>query len=152
MTLTKGQGHRSRSNVQKLAKIYKMGHISDARMLFPLQTSYLVPRYNPIRRIQWPKCRWPWPSVKVKGQGQIFPKMHKKQRTGHILEATSPTNFILGTKVQPNKTQSMTQVPMILTQGQGQIFSKMHKKTKNWSYLGGYFTYRLHTWYQDTSQ
>ena len=25
----KGQGHRSRSNVQKLAKIYKMGHFSD---------------------------------------------------------------------------------------------------------------------------
>ena len=46
MTLTKGQGHRSRSNVQKLAKIYKMGHISDA---------------------------------------------------------ISPTDFMLGTKVQPNK-------------------------------------------------
>ena len=26
-------------------------------MLFCLQTSYLVPRYNPIRRIQWPKCQ-----------------------------------------------------------------------------------------------
>ena len=51
MTLT---GHRSRSNVEKLAKIYKMGHISDA---------------------------------------------------------ISPTDFILGTKVQPNKAHSMTQVP-----------------------------------------
>ena len=30
MTLTKGQGHRSRSNIQKSAKIYKMGNISDA--------------------------------------------------------------------------------------------------------------------------
>ena len=29
MTLTKGQGQRSRSNVKKMAKIYKMGHISD---------------------------------------------------------------------------------------------------------------------------
>ena len=58
MTLNKGQGHRSRSNVQKLAKIYKMGHISDAIL---------------------------------------------------------PTDFILGTKVQPNKAHSMTQVPMTLT-------------------------------------
>ena len=46
MTLDKGQGHRSRSNVQKLAEIYKMGHIS---------------------------------------------------------EAISPTDFILGTKIQPKK-------------------------------------------------
>ena len=30
MTLTKGQGHRSGSNVQKVTKIYKIGHISDA--------------------------------------------------------------------------------------------------------------------------
>ena len=41
--------------------------------------------------------------VPMKGQGQIFPKMGKnKQRTGHILEAISPTDFLLGTKVQPN--------------------------------------------------
>ena len=60
MTLTKGQGHRSRSNVQKMAK---MGHISDV---------------------------------------------------------ISPTDFILGTKVQPIKMHSMTQVPMTLTFGQGQ--------------------------------
>ena len=32
-----------------------------SRRLFHLQTSYLVPSYNPIRCIQWPKCRWPWP-------------------------------------------------------------------------------------------
>ena len=56
MMLTKGQDHRSRSNVQKLAKIYKMGNISDS-------------------------------------------------------EAILPTDFILGTKVQPNKAHSMTQVP-----------------------------------------
>ena len=98
MTLTKGQGHRSRSNVQKLAKIYKMCHISNA--ISP-KDIILGSKVNPIRRIQWPKCRWPWPKVKVKGQGQIFPKMGKK--------------------------------------------------TKNWSYLGGYFTYRLHTWYQGTT-
>ena len=181
-------------------------------MLFPLQTSYLVPRYNPIRRIQWSKCWWPWPKVKVKGQGQIFTKMDKKpQRTGLILEAISPTHFILGTKVQPSKAHSMTQVSMTLTlsqgqrsrsnfpqnalknkelvisrrlfhlqtsylvprynpirciqwpkcrwpwpkvkvKGQGQIFPKMHKKTKNWSYLRGYITYRLHISYQGTTQ
>ena len=32
------------------------------------------------------------------------------------------------------------------------ISQKLVKKTKNWSYLGGYFTYRLHTWYQGTTQ
>ena len=63
MILTKGQGHRSTSNIQKLVKIYKMGNIS---------------------------------------------------------EAISPTDFILGTKVQPNKAYSMTHVPMTLTQAQGQ--------------------------------
>ena len=98
MTLTKGQGHRSRSNVQKLAKIYKIGHISDA---------------------------------------------------------ISPTDLILGTQVQPNKTHSMIQVPMTLTLGHGERsrsnFPKNGKKLKNWPYFGGYFTYRLHTWYQGTT-
>ena len=28
----------------------------------------------------------------------------------------------------------------------------MGKNLKNWSYLGGYFTNRLHTWYQGTTQ
>ena len=45
--------------------------------------------------------------------------MGKKQRTGHISEAISPTDFILGTKVQPKKSHSMTQVLMTLTLGQG---------------------------------
>ena len=90
--------------------------------------------------------------VKVK----LFTKWVKNQRTGHISEAILPTDFILGTNVQPNKAHSMTQVPMTLTEvkvkGQGQIFPKMHKKPKNWSYLGCYFTYTLHTWYQGTTQ
>ena len=73
MTLTEGQGHRSRSNIQKLAKIYKMGYISDA---------------------------------------------------------ISPTDFILGIKVQPNKAHSMTQGPMTLTQGQGQ--RSRSNFPKNW--------------------
>ena len=51
--------------------------------------------------------------------------MRKNQRTGHISEAISTTDFIHGTKVQPNKVHSMTQVPMTLTKGQGQNFSKM---------------------------
>ena len=46
----------------------------------------------------------------------------KKQRSGHISEAILPTDFILGTKVQPNKTHSMTQVP--------QIFPKMCKNKR----------------------
>ena len=38
----------------------------------------------------------------------------------NISNAISSTDFILGTKVQPNKAQSLTQVSMILTLGQGQ--------------------------------
>ena len=61
------------------------------------------------------------PMTLTQDQGQIFQKMCKKnKRTGHITEAISPTDFILGTKVQPNKAQSMTKVPMTLNQGQGQ--------------------------------
>ena len=56
----------------------------------------------------------------------------KQQTTGHVSDAISPTDFILGAKIQPNKAHSMTQVPIILTEGlvkvigmgQGQIFSK----------------------------
>ena len=60
----------------------------------------------------------PMTLVKVKGQCQILPKMgKKKQITGHISEAILPTDFILGTKVQSNKAQSMTQVTMTLTFG-----------------------------------
>ena len=54
-----------------------------------------------------------------------------KGQMGHISDAISPTDFILGTKVQPNKANSMTLVPMTLTQGQGHrlrsIFLKMGK-------------------------
>ena len=67
---------------------------------------------------------------KVKGQGQIFPKMGKYQRTGHKSNAISPTDFILGTKVQPNKTHSLIQVPMTLTEGQGQ--RSRSNFPKNW--------------------
>ena len=60
------------------------------------------------------------PMILTQGQGHIFPKWVKNQRTGHISEAISPTHFILGTKVQPNMVHSMTQVPMTLTLVQGQ--------------------------------
>ena len=60
------------------------------------------------------------PMTLTQGQGlkvkvKCFQKLVKNQRTGHILEAISLTLFILGTKVQPNKAHSMTQVPMTLT-------------------------------------
>ena len=56
------------------------------------------------------------------------PKRVKKQRTGHISEAISHTDFILqlGTNVQLNKAHSTTYVPM----GQGQIFPQKGKKTQ----------------------
>ena len=93
MNLTFGQGQQSRSNFPKNGLKTKELFIS--RRLFHLQTSYLVPSYNPIRCIQWPKCRWSWPLVKVNSQGQISPKMGKKnQRTVHILEAISPTYLL----------------------------------------------------------
>ena len=40
----------------------------------------------------------------------------------------------------PDKVHLMTQVQMIQTEGQGQIFPKC------------YLTYRLHTWYQGTTE
>ena len=88
--------HNLRSTLKLMQPVFISHNVMDR------EASYLVPRYNPIRHILWPKCRWPWPLVKVKGQGQIFPKMGK--------------------------------IP------------------KNWSYLGCYFTYRLYTWYQGTTQ
>ena len=67
--------------------------------------------------------------VKVK----FSPKRVKNETTGHISDAISPTDLILllGTKVQPCKVQSMTQVPMTLGQGQGQIFPTMGKIINN---------------------
>ena len=50
----------------------------------------------------------------------------KSQTTGHISDATSPTDFILGTKVYPNKANSMTQMPI----GQGQISPKLVKNLR----------------------
>ena len=118
MTLTKGQGHRSRSNVQKLAKIYKMGHISDAisPTNFILGTK-VQPHRGAFIDLSADDLD---PRSRSKVKVNFSPKWVKNQRTGHISEAISPTDFILGTNVQPNKTHSMIQVPMTLTFGQGQ--------------------------------
>ena len=42
--------------------------------------------YNLIRHIQWSKCRWSWPLVKVK----LSKKEIKNLRTSPILDAISP--------------------------------------------------------------
>ena len=70
---------------------------------------------------------------------ELSKKWVKIQRTGYISEAISPTDFILGSRVQPIKAHSMAQVSMTLTVGQvfcqghrqGQIFPKMGKKLNN---------------------
>ena len=117
MTLTKGQGHRSRSNVQKLAKIYKMSHISDAISPtdFILGTKVQPNKAHSMTQV---------PMTLTKGQGHRsrsnVQKLAKIYKMGHISDAISPTDFILCTKVQPNKAHSMTQVPMALSLGQGQ--------------------------------
>ena len=71
-------------------------------------------------RIQWPKSDDLEPRSRSKVKVKFSQKWVKNQRTGHNLDAISPTDFILGTKVQRNKAHSMAQVPMILTKGQGQ--------------------------------
>ena len=75
------------------------------------------------------------PMTLTEGRGQRprsnFPKNGKNQRTGHISEAISPTDIILGTKIQPNKAHFMTQVPMTLTFGQG------HKHLGHWMRIYG---------------
>ena len=94
MTLTKGQGHRSRSNVQKMAKIYKTGHIFDviSPTDFILGTKVQPNKAHSVTQVAM---------ILTFGQGQIFPKIGKNQRTGHISEVISPTDFILGTKANP---------------------------------------------------
>ena len=104
-------------------------------MLFHLQTLYLVPRYNPIND----------PSADDLDPRSNFPPKWVKNKELVISVAISPTDFILSTKVQLNRSHSMTLMPMSLTLGQDQIFPKMGKKPKNLSYLGGYFTFILGT-------
>ena len=86
-------------------------------MLFHLQTSYLVPRYNPKGASNENSADDLDPRSRSKVKIKFSQKWVKNQRTCHILETISPTSkhFILGTKVQPNEAHSMTQVPMTLT-------------------------------------
>ena len=104
---------RSKVKVNFSQKWVKTKELVISWRLFHLlvNNSYLVQRYNPMRRIQWINCRWP--KVKVTGQGQISKNWPKSRNYKY-------TDFILGTKVQPNKAHSITQVSMTLTFGQGQ--------------------------------
>ena len=71
--------------------------------------------------------------------GKFSQKWVKKQRIGYISEAISPTDFILGTMVQPNKLHPMTLVSMTLTLGQGQRSrSKFSKNGLNTKQLATY--------------
>ena len=42
------------------------------------------------------------------GQGQLSKNWPKSKKMGHMLDAISPTDFILGTKIQPNNVLSTT--------------------------------------------
>ena len=68
--------------------------------LLDLQTSYLVLRYNPIRRIQWSKCRWPWPKTE-----KICSNLYNYW-ISHILNAFSQNSYLIP-KWQPNKVHFM---------------------------------------------
>ena len=48
----------------------------------------------------------------------------KNQGNGHISEAISPTDFLLGTKVQSNKSHLMTQVPTVKVKFSGKLVKK----------------------------
>ena len=106
MTLTKDQVHRLRSNVQKLDKFYKMGHISYAisTTAFILGTKVQHNKAHSLIHVLMTLT----PRSKVKVKVNFSPKWVKIQRTGPISEAILPTDFILGTKVQPTKAHSMT--------------------------------------------
>ena len=60
----------------------------------------------------------------------------KSKKMGHILNAMLIKDFILGTKVRPNKAHSTIQVTVILDK-----VTNVWKKLKNWPYLGCYFTH-----------
>ena len=102
-------------------------------ILFHLQTSYLVPRYNPIRRIQWCKCLWPWPNGLNTKQLATFLMLFHPHNSSYLLSQLFVTHLgvalLLDIWPWPVKVKS-----------QGQISPKMGKKPKNCSYLVGYFT------------
>ena len=55
----------------------------------------------------------------------IAPTEETKELAISVSDAISPTDFILGTKVQPIKAHSMTQVPLVKVTGHDKIFSKL---------------------------
>ena len=85
------------------------------RFLFHPRTSYLVLRYNSIRRILNQggndlNLRLPFVLFICRSS---FNRNHFHQNEYHISDVISTTDFILGTKVQPDKANSMNQVAMI---------------------------------------
>ena len=103
--------------------VKKTGHISDAMS----PTDFILgTKVQPIKAHSMTQV----PMTLTEGQDQRsrsnFPKIDKKKysTTDHISDAISPTDFILGTKVQPNKVHAMTQVPMVNFKGQAIFFSK----------------------------
>ena len=113
---------RSRTQVKFPQNEYKTKALAISRMLFHQQTSYLVPRYNPIRRIKWPKWWWLWPNVKVKGQRK------KWQCLGCYFTYRLHIWYNLIRRIQWSKCQ----------------ISKKGIKKLNRLYLGCYFTHRPH--------
>ena len=81
MTLTEVTGQGQMSKIGQKSKKWSI-----SRKLFHLQTSYLVPLYNPLRHIKWSMCPWPWPYVKVTGQGQISHKCVEKKRKVNLVK------------------------------------------------------------------
>ena len=67
------------------------------------KTSYLVPRYNPLGAFKNQSDD----DLDLRSRSMIKVKISqksvwvKKQTTGHISDANLPTDFILGTMVQP---------------------------------------------------
>ena len=112
MSFSLGQGHSSRSSFSKNGKKLKnwpyLGYFT-YRLHTYYQGTTQLSAFNDLSADDLDP-------VKVK----FSQKLVKCQRTGHISEAISSTDFILGTNVQPNKAHSMTHVPMTLTKGQGQ--------------------------------
>ena len=154
MTMTLGQGQRSRSNFPKNGK--KTKQLAISRILFHLQTSYLVPMYNPISRIQWPSANdfdlWSRSKVKVmfsqkwiKIKELVISRRLFHLQTSYLVPRYNPIRRIHWPKCR-------WPWPKVKVKGQGQIFLKMIKRLMNWPYPRCYFTYRLHTWYQGTTQ
>ena len=55
----------------------------------------MVPRYNPLRRIQWPIGWWTWLKVM-----QVHSQMFEKKAFVNISNVIWSTDFILGTNLQ----------------------------------------------------